>query len=244
MVDNDYLDPLYFPSQAWFSRYEKTINDDDEYNEMSEGWGVEFDGDIIFEMTNMPVDDLDTAAMPEYLRDELDQYMTETGDGYTGFAYLGLEDGRCTGSDLITGPDTVDTGFHLTAHTEDWEELLRGDTDIIRGLMSGSFELDGNMQKILQYSNSAQRLTSLAASRKATALRPSFPRPSSLSSRNTPSRGRAASTSRTTSSIPRTTSPIDSNRGIHKHSLEMRRTATSCSTCTTNSTSTTSCSPR
>ncbi|WP_458185542.1 SCP2 sterol-binding domain-containing protein [Haladaptatus sp. NG-WS-4] len=174
MSDNDYPDPLYFPSQAWFSRYEETINDDEEYNEMSEGWGVGFDGDIVFEMTEMPVDDLDVDSMPEYLHDELDQYMNEIGTGYTGYAYLGLEDGRCTGSDLISGPDAVDAGFHLTAHNEDWEELLRGDTDIIQGLMSGKFELDGDMQKILQYSDSAQRLTSLAASIDATFARKKF----------------------------------------------------------------------
>lgn len=168
------LDTLYFPSQEWFERYEEVIDDDPEYAELSEGWGVGFDGDLVFEMTEMPVDDLDVGAMPPYLREELDEYMTETDAGYTGYAYLGLEDGRCTGARLIDDPDAVDHGFRLSAANEDWEALLRGDIDVIQGLMAGTFELDGDMQKILQYTDAAQRLTQLAASIDAAFARERF----------------------------------------------------------------------
>ncbi|MFD1514042.1 SCP2 sterol-binding domain-containing protein [Halomarina rubra] len=155
-------DPLLFPSQAWFEAYEEAINDDEAYREASEGWGVDFEGDFLFEMTEMPVEEMDTAAMPEYLREELDEYVTpEEGKGHVGRAYLGLEDGRCTGARLVE-PDSVDPGFRLTAPTETWKALLDQEIGIIDGMMSGKFQLDGDMQKVLQYSQAAVRLTDIA----------------------------------------------------------------------------------
>lgn len=158
-------DPMIFPSQAWFAAYENRINDDPEYEQTSQGWGVDFDGDFIFEMTEMPIEAMNVDAMPDYLRDEMDTYLHETdADGYVGYAYLGLEDGRCTDAYLVEDANEVDTGFHLTAPTEKWKSLLKQEQGIIDGLMSGDFDLDGDMQKVLQYSDAAVRLTDLAGS--------------------------------------------------------------------------------
>lgn len=166
MVEVEYdPNPLLFPSQAWFAAYEETINDDEEYESASDGWGDGFDGDFVFEMTEMPVDEMNVDAMPEYLQAELGRYVTETDDrGYVGRAYFGLGNQRCTGARLVEDPDEVDTGFVLSATTEKWKSLLRQQQGIIDGLMSGDFELEGNMQKILQYSDAAVRLTDLAGS--------------------------------------------------------------------------------
>lgn len=156
-------DPLLFPSQAWFAEYEEKINEDEEYAEQSAGWGVDFNGHFIFEMTDMPIDEMDTEAMPEYLQEELDTYVKETdGKGYVGQAFCGLEDGNCTGAYLIESEDEVDNGFLLSATTEKWKSLLRQEQGVIDGLMGGDFELDGDMQKVLQYSDAAVRLTELA----------------------------------------------------------------------------------
>jgi putative sterol carrier protein len=160
---NSALDSLIFPSQEWFSAYEGRINEDDKYKEISEGWGVEFNGDFIFEMTEIPLDEMDSDSMPKDLREQMATYPQETNDkGYVGLAYLGLEDGQCTGASLVKNEGEVDNGFHLTATIEKWKELLRQERGIIDGLMSGDFELDGDMQKVLQYSDAAVRLTELA----------------------------------------------------------------------------------
>lgn len=157
-------DPLYFPSQAWFAEYYRKINADDEYAEMSQDWGVDFNGDFIFKMTHMPIEEMDVDAMPEYLQEELDKYVKETdSEGYVGYAAFGLEGGECTDARLLEDPDTFDEGFMLTATTENWKALLSQEIGIIDGLMGGTFEIDGDMQKILQYSDSAVRLTELAA---------------------------------------------------------------------------------
>ncbi|HET7323838.1 MAG TPA: sterol carrier protein, partial [Halococcus sp.] len=46
--------------------------------------------------------------------------------------------------------------------TEKWKALLKQEMGVIDGLMGGDFELDGDMQKILQYSDAAVRLTELS----------------------------------------------------------------------------------
>lgn len=165
MVDVDYdPDPMIFPSQAWFSEYGERVDTDEEYAGKSEGWGVGFNGDFIFEMTDMPIDEMDTDAMPEYLQEELDAYVTETDNkGYVGQAYMALEDGACPECHLIENEDEIDNGFYLRATTDTWKKLLRQELGVIDGLMGGDFELDGDMQKVLQYSDAAVRLTDLAS---------------------------------------------------------------------------------
>lgn len=120
MVDVDYdPDPMLFPSQAWFAEYGARVDEDEEYAQASEGWGVDFNGDFIFEMTDMPIEEMDIDAMPGYLQEELDTYVTETdGKGHVGQAYIALEDGGCSECYLIESEDEVENGFHLSADTD------------------------------------------------------------------------------------------------------------------------------
>ncbi|MFB6179363.1 MAG: SCP2 sterol-binding domain-containing protein [Halorientalis sp.] len=148
-------DEIVFPSQAWFDEYKNNVNADEEYADVSEGWGVDFNGDFIFKMTDMPIDDIDIDALPEDLQDELDQYVE---DG-VGQAFVGLADGECTDAFLIESADEVEEGFVLTGTYDNWVELIRGNIGAVDGLMSGKFELDGDMQKVLQYSDAATLLT-------------------------------------------------------------------------------------
>jgi putative sterol carrier protein len=155
-------DGLMFPSSEWFEDYQEKVNSNEEYAEKSAGWGVDFNGDFIFKMTDMPLDDIDVDAMPEHIQDELDQYVSEGASGHTGQTFVGLEDGKCTDAYLIESEDEVDNGFKLTGTYENWVELTRGNIGAVDGMMSGKFELDGDMQKILQYSDAATLLTECA----------------------------------------------------------------------------------
>ncbi len=158
-------EPMIFPSQNWFSEYGDRVDADEEYAEVSEGWGVDFNGDFIFEMTEMPVDELDNDAMPEFLVNDLDTYVTEeSGKGYTGQAYMALENGGCPECHLIEPDEEPDVGFYLRADYDTWKELMRAELGVIDGLMGGKFDLDGDMQKVLQYSDAAVQLTDLASS--------------------------------------------------------------------------------
>lgn len=60
-------------------------------------------------------------------------------------------------------PDGVDWGFAFRGAYGTWKQLLRGELGAIDGLMSGAFELDGDMQRTLQYSDAAVVMTEEAA---------------------------------------------------------------------------------
>ncbi len=161
--DTDEAETYYFPSQAWFAEYRERINDDDEYAEAASDWGTDFDGDFVFRMEGMPVEDLDTDAMPESLAAELDRYVREEDGSHVGYAFLGLEGGKCTAAELVEDPDEVDAGFTLAADNDTWKRLMAGELGVVDGMMSGHFEIDGDMQKVMQYSQAAVRLTETAA---------------------------------------------------------------------------------
>jgi hypothetical protein len=153
-------DQIVFPSQAWFDEYKEGINAD---TELSEEWGVDFNGDFIFKMTDMPVDDLDRDAMPEDLIADLDAYVKESdSEGYVGYAFVALEAGNCPEARLIESPDEVDEGFVLSGTYDTWVDLIKGNIGAVDGMMSGKFDLEGDMQKVLQYTDSATRLTDIA----------------------------------------------------------------------------------
>ena len=161
-VDAD-SETVYFPSQEWFAIYEQRINENEEYGEQAADWGTDFNGDFVFEMREMPIDEMDSDAMPEDLRREMDRYVTEENGTYVGNSFVGLEGGECTEARLIEGRDEVDAGFVLSADTETWKDLMRGDIGVVDGMMSGEFEIEGDMQKVMQYSQSAVILTDIAS---------------------------------------------------------------------------------
>jgi putative sterol carrier protein len=162
-------DETIFPSEAWFQEYKNKVNESEEYSEKSAGWGVDFDGDFIFKMTDMPVDEIDTSQLPEKVQEELEAYVHETdSEGYVGYSYVALEDGACSEAFLIESPAEVDNGFMYSGTYDTWIELMEGNVGAVDGLMSGKFDLDGDMQKILQYSDAATILTELAGSVDAT----------------------------------------------------------------------------
>ena len=52
-----------------------------------------------------------------------------------------------------------EAGFTLTADDDTWKRLVRGESGVVDGMMSGQFDGDGDMQKPMRYSQAAVRLT-------------------------------------------------------------------------------------
>lgn len=130
---------LPFPSDQWIQQWEEQLDDNETYAETSDGWGVDFDGDFIF---HLQADD----RLPE------DRYF-----------YIGLEDGDVFGCRKVDDPDAVDHGFVYRGAYSDWVRLTEGEVGAIDGLMSGVFDLDGDMQKVLQYSDAAVQMVETAS---------------------------------------------------------------------------------
>jgi putative sterol carrier protein len=101
--------------------------------------------------------------IPGVLRGLLTQLEESVVDGDTVYAYLDVYDGGCREVDVIQDPDERDHGFRIIGEYESWRELVNGDGDIVSMLMAGEFDVDGDMQKILQYTDGAVALTDLAA---------------------------------------------------------------------------------
>ncbi|WP_436345015.1 SCP2 sterol-binding domain-containing protein [Natronorubrum sp. FCH18a] len=101
--------------------------------------------------------------LPDLLDELITQLEENVADDGTIYAYLDLYDGECEAVDTVTDLDDQECGFRLIGEYGKWTKLVRGDGDVIDMLMSGEFEIDGDMQKILQYSDAAVDLAEVAA---------------------------------------------------------------------------------
>jgi putative sterol carrier protein len=61
----------WFPSREWLETYRAALNDNDTYREASEEWGVESEGDFVFEITDVPVTETTVGDLPDDLSEEL-----------------------------------------------------------------------------------------------------------------------------------------------------------------------------
>jgi len=128
-----------FPSEEWMAAWRETVNADEAYGEKAAEWGVDFDGDMVFHLT----------ADDRLSEDRL--YFVE------------LEGGNARDTHEIERLDAADYGFVFRGAYTDWVRLTQGEVGVIDGLMTGTFEVDGDMQRILQFSDAAARLVELAA---------------------------------------------------------------------------------
>jgi putative sterol carrier protein len=69
----------WFPSREWLEAYQAALNDNKTYREASEDWGVDFEGDFVFEITDVPTE---TAVedLPEDLAGELRENLESLSD--------------------------------------------------------------------------------------------------------------------------------------------------------------------
>ncbi|MFC6733480.1 MULTISPECIES: SCP2 sterol-binding domain-containing protein [unclassified Haladaptatus] len=130
---------IEFPSDRWISEWEDRLQNNEEYAKASQGWGVGFNGDFIF---HLKPDD----RLPD------DRYF-----------FIGLEDGDVYDCRQVENPEAIDYGFAYRGDYTDWVRLTQGEVGAIDGLMSGVFNLDGDMQKVLQYSDAAVSMVETAS---------------------------------------------------------------------------------
>lgn len=70
----------WFPSEEWLSRYRENLNGSERYREASDGWGVDFAGDFVFEIRNLPLEETTLAAFPDGLTDGVRENLDGLGD--------------------------------------------------------------------------------------------------------------------------------------------------------------------
>lgn len=71
----------WFPSEEWLAGYRENLNANETYREQSEGWGDGWNGDFVFEITNLPVDERTVGDLPDDLLDGFHETVRALDDG-------------------------------------------------------------------------------------------------------------------------------------------------------------------
>ena len=137
-----------FPSDEWIDEWKAQLNDNDEYAEKASDWGVGWNGDFIF-----------TIGVDEDAKDEFPELV---GDSDQVHYYIGLEGGECTDAYQVDSPEDVDYGFEIIGPYANWQKLANGEIGAIDTPMSGQFELQGDLQRAIPYSDGAVETVEIA----------------------------------------------------------------------------------
>lgn len=137
--------------EEWISEWKDKVNNESTYAETGEGWGVGFNGNFIFEVE------------PDEAYEKALQYTDDNIEDGTAF-FAEISDGEVHSATNIdvNEKDQYDWGFNYHGTYTNWKGLINQEIGPIDGLMSGKFKVDGDMQKILQWSDGAVDLASSA----------------------------------------------------------------------------------
>jgi len=133
MVNYEDLEEI---AKKWAQEYCEALNNSQAYDEAAKGWGIDFEGSMLFVM----------------------EKSGEIEDNVS--AFLDLKDGKCL-SIKILKPDenpprepimTLKGSFLL------WKKLAFREIDPIQSLMSGKLKLEGDMSLAMRYSRAAMEL--------------------------------------------------------------------------------------
>jgi putative sterol carrier protein len=114
-----------FPSKEWIDAYKEALNGEPgkEFQEASKDW----EGDFLFVIN--PDDKFED----------------------TVHLYLNLSHGECKEAKMITDANLVpEAEFQYIGKYSNWEKLLKGEIDPIRGLLMRKFKLVGNKAKLMR----------------------------------------------------------------------------------------------
>lgn len=116
---------VLYPSNEWCEEWKKAINSCEVIEKSGEKWGLDFNGNWLFEIT--------------------------PGGGLekTTYLYLEAKEGKCTDSRLVENPSEVDAGFFCTGSYESFIPVIKGEKDFIEAVVRGVFKLKGNMMKLM-----------------------------------------------------------------------------------------------
>jgi len=137
---------VLYPSNEWCQEWKNAINNSEGMAESGKNWGIDFNGNWLFEVTQ--------------------------GGGLdkTIYMYLEAKAGKCTDCRLIESPSEVDAGFYCTGPYESFKSVIKGDNDFIEGVMRGAFKLKGNMMKIMMHAKFIRAVANSLSSFESTFL--------------------------------------------------------------------------
>jgi len=125
--------------EKWAKEYCNVLNNSKEYEEAAKGWGIDFEGAMLFIMSASGEIDFDVVC------------------------FLDLKDGKCLGIKiLVPGEEPLrKPGMKLKAPLSIWKKLAFKELNPIQALMTGELQLEGDMSLAMRYSQAAMMLADL-----------------------------------------------------------------------------------
>jgi putative sterol carrier protein len=124
--------------------YCKAINENTEYAEVAKGWGVDFEGSILYLMESSGE-----------IEDDISIYMD-------------LKDGKCLGIYLLD-PDQNPPrkpGLIIRGSLAIWNQIALRQITAMNAIMSGKLKLEGKVNLVTRYSKAAMILAKIAGKQK------------------------------------------------------------------------------
>jgi putative sterol carrier protein len=126
-----------FPSSEWLDAYVERINSSDEYQEAAATW----EGDLAYVFGAEP-----DKGVPEDV-----------------WVWVDLWHGKCRDHRYGVTPEEGSAAkFLIRAPYTRWKEVMSGDLDPIKGMMTGKLKLKGNLPMLVRYTRAAKVLVKLA----------------------------------------------------------------------------------
>jgi putative sterol carrier protein len=129
------VEPIPFPSEAWFTAFEAEINASAEYREAAADW----EGDIAFLVKSEP----------------------DKGVPSDVWGWLDLWHGECRGAGLIDEARAAEAAYGITAPYTRWKDIIGGELDPIKGMMQGKLKVRGDLPSIVRQVRAATELVRL-----------------------------------------------------------------------------------
>jgi len=126
---------MKFPSDEWAAGFRVAINQNEAYRAAAQAW----EGDILF---------LVRSADP-----------TAPAPG----VHLSLAHGECSAATFHPDARSVASEFVYEGSRENWEKLLKGQTDPVKSILDGTFRIKGNLAKAMRFTRAAKELVETAA---------------------------------------------------------------------------------
>jgi len=131
---------LKFGSAEWARALEEEIETSSEYRNAAAGWGVGFNGNILFAFEA-------DAALPQGIH-----------------LLIRLEGGSCQGAEFVGSPSVPEAGFVLRAPFSIWKDILERKSLAATAILTGRMRVDGDKMTLLRFTSAHRALVHCAGS--------------------------------------------------------------------------------
>lgn len=129
-----------FGTQEWASALQREINESSEYRNAARGWGVAFNGDMLFRFEPDGMIDV-----PLHL-------------------LIKLKDGKCQGAKFVDDAAKADAGFRLSAPLGLWQDIMCRRTLAATAILTGKLQVEGDKMTLLKNTAANRALIHCTAS--------------------------------------------------------------------------------